>query len=73
MDADGRKTFWGTDFSNDVSEKNRRLLGENLELHTPGSDARKAEERQAAFEIVEDPKAANLNACQIMLKHKQHT
>ena len=70
MKADGRNTFWGADLSNDSCEKTRRLLGENLELHTPGSDARKTEERQAALEITEDPEAANLNARQIMLKHK---
>ena len=70
MKADGRNTYWGTDFRNDSDPKVRKLLGENLELQTPGSDARKSEERQAAFDILEDPDVAHLNARQIMLKHK---
>lgn len=70
MKTVGRKTCWGTDASNDSDEKARKLLGENLELHTPGSDARKSEERQVAVEILEDPEVAHLNARQIMLKHK---
>ena len=70
MRADGRKTHWGTDLSNDSDPKARKLPGENLELHTPGSDARKSEERQAAVEILEDPEVAHVNARQIMLKHK---
>ena len=45
-------------------------MGENVELHTPGSDARKTEERQAAIEIMEDPGVEGYNARQIMLKHK---
>ena len=70
MKTDGRKTYWGTDFSNDSDQTARKLPGENLELHTPGSDARKSEERQAAIETLEDPEVAHLNARQIMLKHK---
>ena len=70
MKTDGRETYWGADFSNDSDEKARKLLGGNLELHAPGSDARKSEERQAAVEILEDPEVAHLNARQIMLKHK---
>ena len=45
-------------------------MGENVELHTPGSDARKTEERRAALEITEDPEVEGFNARQIMLKHK---
>ena len=45
-------------------------MGENVELHTFGSDARKTEERQAALEITEDPEVEGFNARQIMLKHK---
>ena len=41
MKADGRKTFWGTDFDDHLDEKARKLLGENRELYTPGSDANK--------------------------------
>ena len=70
MKADGRKTYWGTNFCNDSDPKARKLLGENLELHTPGSDARKSEERQAAVDILEEPHVAHLNARQIMLKYK---
>ena len=47
------------------------MLGENLELHTPGSDARKSEERQAAFGISDDPDVVGYNARQIMLKYKE--
>ena len=40
MKADGKNTFWGADFSDDICKnKNRKLLGENVELHSPGSDA----------------------------------
>ena len=37
MKADGKKTFWGTDFCEDLDKNTRRVLGENIELHTPGS------------------------------------
>ena len=70
MKADGRKTYWGTDFRNDSDSKVRKFLGEYLELQTPGSDVRTTEERQAANDILEDPEVAHLNARQIMLKHK---
>lgn len=73
MKADGRKTYWGTEFRNDTDAKVKNLLGENLELQTPGSDSRKTEERQAALDIIEDPEMSNLNARQIMLSTKQHT
>ena len=43
----------------------------NLELHTPGSDARKTEVRQAALEIIEDPEVAGYSARQIMLMYKE--
>ena len=52
------------------TNKTRKLLGENIELHTPGSDARKTEERQAAVDILEDPEVESFNARQIMLEHK---
>lgn len=70
MKADGNSTYWGTDFRNGSDTEVRKFLGENLELQTPGSDARKTEERQAAMYILEDPGMANLNARQIMLEHK---
>ena len=73
MKADGRRTYWGTDFRNDSDPKVRKLLGENLELQTPGSDARKSEERQAASDILEDPDVAQLNARQIMLNTQSCT
>ena len=46
------------------------MLGESRELHTPGSDARTTQERQAAVDVLEDPKVEGLNARQVMLKHK---
>ena len=54
MKTDGKKTFWGADRDEHLDEKARTLLGENRELHTPGSDAKKTEERQAAVDIIED-------------------
>ena len=71
MKAEGKKTYWGAELGDDISKKTRKPLGENLALHTPGSDARKTEERQAAFEITEDPEVAGFNARQIMLRHKE--
>ena len=70
MKADGRKTFWGADFGEDLDERIKKLLGENVELYTTGSDARKTEERQVAAEILEDPIVEGFNARQIMLKFK---
>ena len=67
----GETTFWGAELGEDISNQNRKLLGENLELHTPGSDARKTEERQAALEISDDPDVAGYNARQIMVKYKE--
>ena len=46
------------------------MFGENRELYTPGSDARKTQERQAAVDILEDPEVEGFNARQVMLKHK---
>lgn len=71
MKTEGRNTFWGAKLGEDLNNENRKLLDENLALHTPGSDARKTEERQAALEINEDPEVAGYNARQIMLKYKE--
>ena len=49
MKADGKKSFWGADFGDDISKKTRKLLGENLELHTPGSDARRTDEKASSI------------------------
>ena len=70
MKADGRKTFWGADFGEDLDEGARKLLGGNRELHINGSDARKTEERKAAVDILEDPRVEGYNAREIMLKYK---
>ena len=51
-------------------QKIRKLLGENLELQTPGSNARITEQREAAAEICHSPELEGYNARQIMLKHK---
>ena len=69
MKADGSNTFRGADFVEDFDEKVRKLLGENRELFTTGSDARKTEERQAVAEILEDPMVEGFNARQVMLKY----
>ena len=70
MEADGTTTFWGADAGEDLDERARKLLGENLELHTTGSDARKTEERQAAVGILDGPRVEGLNARQMLLKFK---
>lgn len=70
MKIDGKKTFWGAAFDEQLDEKARTLLGENRELHTPGSDAKKTDERQAALDIIEGHEVRAYNARQVMLKHK---
>ena len=70
MNTDGAKTFWGTDLDDNLSKKARKLLGGNLELHTPGSNRRKTDEREAAVEIIQDPEVGGYNTRQILLKHK---
>ena len=47
-----------------------KLVGQDLELQTPGSDARVTEQREAALEICDDQDLDGHNARQIMLKHK---
>ena len=66
------KTFWGADFGEDLDERARKLLGGNLELHTTGSDARKTEERQAAVEILDDPRVKASMLDRSCLSSRQH-
>jgi len=70
MKADGTKEFWGADFDEQLDGVARKLLGENRELHTPGSDGETTEERRAALEIIDDEEVQGYNARQMMLKHK---
>ena len=50
--------------------KQKKLLGEDLELQTSGSDARISEQREAAVEICDDQDLDGHNARQIMFKYK---
>ena len=70
MKTDWAKTFWGTDLDENLSKQARKLLGGNLELHTPGSNRRKTDEREAAVEIIQDPEVDGYNARQVLLNHK---
>jgi len=39
MKKDGMKTFWGTEVGEEVTAKAKKILGIDLELHTPGDNA----------------------------------
>ena len=70
MKAYGKKTFWGTTLGDDINTKTKKLLGEDLELQTPGSDARITEQREAALEICDNQDLDGYNARQIMFRYK---
>ena len=36
MKTDGRCTYWGKEIGNDVDQATKKILGIDLELHTPG-------------------------------------
>ena len=71
MKIEGQKTYWGADLVDEVDEKTKRLLGRDMELHTPGDDADKTDARKEALEIVQDPQREGRNARQTMLMHKE--
>ena len=60
-----------TDLGDEVDEKTKRLLGRDMELHTPGDDADKTDARKKALEITQDRKREGRNARQTMLMHKE--
>jgi len=39
MKKDGAKTYWGAEVGDDVTKQTKRILGINLELHTPGKNS----------------------------------
>ena len=49
----------------------RKLLGIDLELHTPGEHADITRARQEAITIAEKPEDRHLNARQLILKYKE--
>ena len=61
----------GTDLGDEVDEKTKRLLGRDMELHTPGDDADKIDARKKALEIIQGPQREGRNARQAMLIHKE--
>ena len=68
MKLDGQRTYWGTEISQDLSAKAKRLLGQDTELTTDGINARITEQREAAAEICNDQQNEGCNARQVMLK-----
>ena len=71
MKHDGKATFWGRKINDDIDEKTKRLLGQDLELHNGGKDADETANKGAAREFLEDPENKGLNARQVVLKYKQ--
>ena len=71
MKADGKTTFWGKQLPEDTDDKIKKLLGVNMELHTPGKDQQSTDDRNLALEILAEPGHKWLNARQILLKIKQ--
>ena len=70
MKMDGNATFWGKSLDDNLSEKARKMMGLNLELHTPGKDGDETRAREEAIKIIEDPNNRGLNARQTLLKYK---
>ena len=71
MRHDGKATFWGRKINDDIDEKTKRLLGQDLELHKGGKNADETANKEAARELLEDPENKGLNARQVVLKYKQ--
>ena len=70
MKADGSKTYWGTNFDDQLDENLKKMLGLDRELHTAGTNRDDTDARRAALEIIDDSEMQGLNARQILLKHK---
>ena len=71
MRTDGQCTYWGREIGNDVDQATKKILGIDLELHTPGKDAKVTSARQEALQIINGPDAKGLNARQVILKCKR--
>ena len=50
-----------------VDEKTKNLLGVDTELHKPGDDQQKTDDRKQALAILEEPENRWLNARQMLL------
>jgi len=70
MKVDGNKTYWGTDFDDQLDENSKRMLGQDRELHNEGTNRDETDARKAALEIIDGSEMQGLNARQIMVKHK---
>ena len=70
--VNGEKSFWGGDVGADLSDEQMKLLGVNMELQTPGRDAKQTAEREQALEITLEPEMAGENARQLILAKKRH-
>ena len=71
MRLNGKATFWGKTFDDTINDRTKKLLGMDLELHTPGRDADETKAREEALDIIEDPENKWLNARQVLLKIKR--
>lgn len=71
METDGETTFWGKQLPEDTDEQIKKLLGINMELHTPGKDQQSTDDRNLALEILAEHGHKRLNARQLLLKIKQ--
>ena len=71
MKTNGESTFWGRTLPSSTDQKIKRLLGVDMELHTPGENADETFKREQAKEIIKDPEYMELNARQVLLKCKQ--
>ena len=70
MKVNGEKTYWGMDVGETISGKMKKLLGVDLELQTPGDNAKKTAEREEALDITLEPEMNGKNARQLMLAKK---
>ena len=48
----GKATFWGKELADDISNATKKLLGYDLELHTPGLNGDETKAREEALDIV---------------------
>ena len=71
MKLNGNATFWGKELGDDTSDATKKLLGYDLELHTPGDNGDETEAREKAREIADDPEFKYLNARQVILNLKE--
>ena len=54
MGLDGRATFWGKDLDDTIDEKTKKMLGLDLELHSPGKKEEETRAREEAMDIIDD-------------------